>query len=292
MLALGAPADVHCVRVTVFGAGRTAVRLLNVNPPASTVLSLNGLPVASDTFVGDAFASACASIGATEVATWVTDPVVAAVTAPPAPPANVTLSFHPNGRAGVGIDFDGGASDGATGLPPNTVSCDSTGCICVPGFADCNGSLADGCEANLQIDPNNCGTCANVCSGATPVCVASACVAALCDPATEVNFNGHCYYLDGSAGICDPGFSLASNATLTAILAANPNAWLGKTYRHTVSNNCCIETSDPVENFGMTFPGPCNSPGPFPAGQPGAGLANCTNAVNRATQQLTFCGSN
>jgi hypothetical protein len=34
---------------------------------------------------------------------------------------------------------------------------------CSTGTADCNGNVADGCEANLG-DPNNCGTCGNVCS--------------------------------------------------------------------------------------------------------------------------------
>ncbi len=30
---------------------------------------------------------------------------------------------------------------------------------CTPGFADCNGMLADGCEASLQTDPTRCGSC-------------------------------------------------------------------------------------------------------------------------------------
>jgi hypothetical protein len=35
---------------------------------------------------------------------------------------------------------------------------------CDPGFADCNGGLLDGCEANLSNDPLNCGGCGVVCA--------------------------------------------------------------------------------------------------------------------------------
>jgi hypothetical protein len=46
---------------------------------------------------------------------------------------------------------------------------------CNAGFSNCDGVAANGCEVNLTTDPNNCGACANVCSGATPRCVASVC---------------------------------------------------------------------------------------------------------------------
>jgi hypothetical protein len=37
---------------------------------------------------------------------------------------------------------------------------------CASGFADCNLSPADGCEANLAWDPDNCGTCGHACASA------------------------------------------------------------------------------------------------------------------------------
>ncbi len=68
-----------------------------------------------------------------------------------------------------------------TGSDPCTTPSDGgaakcTG-TCMTHFADCNANLqSDGCEADLLIDPNNCGTCNNVCTGSTPACVAGTCV--------------------------------------------------------------------------------------------------------------------
>ena len=111
-----------------------------------------------------------------------------------------------------------------------------------------------------------------------------------CDPATEVTFNGQCYYLDGSMGVCDPGYALASNATMAAILGANPNAFQGLNYRHAISGNCCMVVSDGpgFENYGM--PDNCNSAGPFLGGQPALGAVGCTMQFNFNPGQLTFCG--
>jgi hypothetical protein len=52
---------------------------------------------------------------------------------------------------------------------------------CAAGFADCNHDPADGCEADLSVDPRHCGDCAMACaveSGAQ--CVKSACVVSDC----------------------------------------------------------------------------------------------------------------
>jgi hypothetical protein len=43
---------------------------------------------------------------------------------------------------------------------------------CTPGFADCNGDAADGCEASLN-DPNSCGSCQTRCGDTNaPLCAA------------------------------------------------------------------------------------------------------------------------
>lgn len=55
---------------------------------------------------------------------------------------------------------------------------------CAAGFADCNGMIADGCEAPLNTDAINCGMCGVVCrshSGSSNPCAAGACTPT-CNP--------------------------------------------------------------------------------------------------------------
>jgi hypothetical protein len=157
---------------------------------------------------------------------------------------------------------------------------------CKTGEMVCNGV----CKNPLS-DAQNCGMCGKVCSGGTPVCVAGNCVAGCADP-NDVQFGGKCYYLNGTNGVCVQGYSKGSNAQLAAILAANPNAWQGKNYRSTVSSNCCVLTSDNVQNYGMGTH--CNSNGPFSANEPLAGGAGCSNISPpiQGAGQLTLCASN
>ncbi|CAF1671292.1 unnamed protein product, partial [Didymodactylos carnosus] len=97
----------------------------------------------------------------------------------------------------------------------------------------------------------------------------------------EVSWNGHCYYLDGSAGVCASGYSQSTNAVLTCI----KSQFVGKTYKSTISNNCCIWTADTYECYELTSN--CNSAGPFT----GAPVSGCLNLQQRNSAQLTFCGS-
>ncbi len=55
--------------------------------------------------------------------------------------------------------------------------------VCAPGFADCNGNAADGCETDLAT-LGNCGACGAVCAlpHASTSCVDGACQLAACDP--------------------------------------------------------------------------------------------------------------
>jgi hypothetical protein len=55
--------------------------------------------------------------------------------------------------------------------------CEDGVCVigsCDPGWTDCNEDPQDGCEADLQTDPDNCGACGNAC-GPDEVCADGAC---------------------------------------------------------------------------------------------------------------------
>ena len=160
-----------------------------------------------------------------------------------------------------------------------------TACGAGPACFSCAG-LASG-SACLSSGACGCAT-ATDCAPGQSCGAQGACTT--CDTTTEVSFGGHCYYLDGSAGICDAGYSLQSNASLGAILAANANAWEGLTYRHTVSKNCCVGTSDATAEFGMTAN--CDLAGPFSAGQPVLDGMECNGFAFTFSQanQLTLCG--
>lgn len=109
----------------------------------------------------------------------------------------------------------------------------------------------------------------------------------VCDASTGVFYQNKCYYLDGSAGTCDPGYTLAPQSVLSTIATF----FVGKNYRNQKSNNCCIDhLNEPTqgEDWGMSTD--CNADGPFVQG-PTLGGAACTDAHQHNTQQLTLCVS-
>ncbi|MEZ4296816.1 MAG: hypothetical protein R3B70_17755 [Polyangiaceae bacterium] len=79
---------------------------------------------------------------------------------------------------------------GNTCVTPNGApACSAGACAvasCNAGFADCDGTVANGCEINTNNNVNNCGACGNVCNLAN---------------STEVCSNGGC-----AIGACDAGF--------------------------------------------------------------------------------------
>ena len=79
-----------------------------------------------------------------------------------------------------------GACGAACPAGANTIaSCQAGKCMsaCKPGYADCNGLSADGCEVATAADSQNCGACGSLCvtlPNATPVCTAGACIVSAC----------------------------------------------------------------------------------------------------------------
>lgn len=77
---------------------------------------------------------------------------------------------------GCGIKCPGGDDTTVEQVLHADWRCGSGQCqmSCMQGFADCNASPGDGCEANTQCDPNNCGGCGIKC-GAGVECIAGNC---------------------------------------------------------------------------------------------------------------------
>ncbi|MCC6645263.1 MAG: hypothetical protein IT374_06815, partial [Polyangiaceae bacterium] len=80
---------------------------------------------------------------------------------------------------------------GACGSTCGTTNASSTSCVnggcapvCQPGWGNCDGNGANGCEKNVTGDVNNCGGCGIVCSAGngTPSCVNGVCGVSSCNP--------------------------------------------------------------------------------------------------------------
>jgi hypothetical protein len=74
----------------------------------------------------------------------------------------------------------GGCGQTCSGAPNAAPRCVAGVCqvACRPGFGDCDGNAANGCETDLTQDVEHCGACATRCAGApnaTPVCTAGTC---------------------------------------------------------------------------------------------------------------------
>jgi hypothetical protein len=113
------------------------------------------------------------------------------------------FSFCTSGQtlcAGACVDLNTNVAQcGACGrrcaLANAVAGCSAGTCVvaaCAPGFADCNGNPADGCEVNLTSSTANCGGCGRACAltNATATCSAGACAIAACD-ATFGDCNGN-----------------------------------------------------------------------------------------------------
>ncbi len=71
-------------------------------------------------------------------------------------------------------------------LPNATSTCSASECrivSCNSGFADCDGTDANGCEVDLSVNRNNCGSCDNACSAnnGTAFCDGGSCAIQSCD---------------------------------------------------------------------------------------------------------------
>jgi hypothetical protein len=60
--------------------------------------------------------------------------------------------------------------------------------LCQPPFADCDGQVGTGCEANLNLDALNCGRCGHTCTGQGQSCTFGSC----CGPPPAGSYQATC----------------------------------------------------------------------------------------------------
>jgi hypothetical protein len=131
-----------------------------------------------------------------------------------------------DGLPGNGCEYDN------AGFPTDPNNCGSCGAVCAPahgsghcaagtckitgcapGFSDCDGLPANGCEyddTGFPSDPKHCGGCGTACAAAhaTPLCTAGACKMGACD-ADYVDVDGkpangcECHKISTTDGTCD-----------------------------------------------------------------------------------------
>jgi hypothetical protein len=160
---------------------------------------------------------------------------------------------------------------------------------CAAGWGNCNNTPGDGCEINLQGDPNNCGSCAKVCSSAngTPSCTTGSCniVCATgfgncdanilngCETATAAD-PGHC-------GSCTPCATppngtagcVASLCTVGSCATGYSNC------NNTVSDGCEVNLQTDVGNCGSCAKA-CNGTNGTPSCQTGICTIVCSSGFN------------
>jgi hypothetical protein len=132
------PSGVGCIEVDVTGA-RSVTSRFDVTAGEGSVLSLTGLPLGLDTFVGLAYPSACSAVTSQVQATWISAATQASLTSQAS--ASIALDLHPNGQSSVSINFDG--DDGGAGDDGGDEAGDDAGATasCPAGLLSCAGNL-------------------------------------------------------------------------------------------------------------------------------------------------------
>lgn len=88
------------------------------------------------------------------------------------------LSSDPLNCGGCGVKCGDDSVSGISGICTYGVC----NLVCPDGKADCNGNPSDGCEVNIDSDPQNCGGCGQLCDAvAGQACVRGRCVVEPCD---------------------------------------------------------------------------------------------------------------
>jgi len=165
------PVDVQCIQLVATGS-RVRQQNFNVTPGQASVLSMNGLPVGSVTFTGQAFAGGCAGGPTMPSPTYVADPVTAQINATGV--TALTLNMRRNGMASISVDFENGG-------------------MCTPAGGACAGAATTQCCAGLACQDDGAGTLTcqtNACTPAGGACVGGATTQCCAGLACQANAAG------------------------------------------------------------------------------------------------------
>ncbi len=157
---------------------------------------------------------------------------------------------------------DCGACGTTCGSINGIATCSSSTCgiVCSAGFADCDGSLADGCEVNLAGDVANCGTCGNICGAlnAAPFCTGGSCgftcnagfldCNGLPGDGCEVNVNADPSNCGACGSVCAPANATGACSAGTCSVAACTGAF--KDCNGLVADGCEVDTASSPSNCG------------------------------------------
>ncbi len=184
--------------------------------------------------------------------------------------------------------------------------------VCDLGFEDCNGLAGDGCEVNLLVDAEHCGTCEIECTyaHATATCNQGTCAMGACDPGfancndettdgCETNTNTSVGDCGGCGDVCSANNAVATCAGGECQLMCNAGF---EDCDALPSNGCETSTTNSVDHCGScatTCPADGGTPYCF---QSTCGVSNCApgtgncdgNPVNGCEVALgspTNCGT-
>lgn len=175
-----------------------------------------------------------------------------------------------------------------------TCAMGACGLQCMPGFANCDGMLANGCEVNLQTNPMRCGSCNNVCNSSNGM---AGCMNGTCTIACNAGFgncdgmlsNGCEVTLSSNALHCGAcGMACASGANATPVCNMSTcSVSCANGFANCDNNNangCEVNLTNSAMNCGMcgtVCAGGANATGTCAGSTCGltcsAGFGNCNN---------------
>lgn len=216
------------------------------------------------------------------------------------------LDNNCNGQVDEGFDLQSDVQNCGACATVCTASSGTPVCVngecgvdtCAPGFADCDGQAANGCEVRTDTDPQNCGGCGIVCDPAngTGACEQGTCVLAACDAGFD-----DCDQ-DPTNGCEADLSSVATCASCTNACAPAAGTTLGSACEPQSGSYQCVcvddgvEYCDGVQNIcgdapDLDCPGTLDLSKPSETSSPYSNLALSEHAGSGSTLQSANCPS-